>query len=67
MNSVDDNGDEIKTNATTDLFEIIITNESGISLDGGCSFENTSNIFCLDIVEAKILMLELQSYINGNN
>lgn len=58
------NSGEFETNING-VFEIIITQESDCSSDGGYTFEDVTNSFELDKVNAAHLIDELQAYINN--
>lgn len=50
------------TTASSEIFYIAIKQESDCSLDGGYSFENVTNIFELDLENAKKLIYELTAF-----
>ena len=59
--------EEMETGIDEDgKFSISITEESDCSLDGGYTFEDTTNVYHLTVDEAKILAKELQEYIESN-
>jgi len=58
---------EIETRVKNGFFNIIITSESDISLDGGHTFEDTINEFSLNNGQAKDLIVELSDYLNDIN
>ena len=58
------NSGEFETEQVDGSFDIHITQESELSLDGGYSFESVTNIFELNSINAKALVEELQHYID---
>ena len=60
------NSGEFETEIDIDgTFSISICHESNCSTDGGYSFEDVTNTFCMERDNAKQLMEELQQYINN--
>ena len=58
------NSREFQTEIDSDgEFEISITQESDWSTDGGHSFEDVTNTYCINRENAKHLVEELQHYI----
>lgn len=58
------NSGEFETECVDGSFDIHITQESELSLDGGYTFEEVTNVFELNTVNAKALVEELQHYID---
>lgn len=54
------------TTSTSDSFDIAITQESNWSTDGGYTFEDVTNIFELDVPNAKKLIDELKDFCEKN-
>ena len=61
------NGGEFETEIDSNgYFAISICQESDCSPDGGYTFEDVTNTFCIDRHNAKYLMAELQHYISNS-
>jgi|LGVF01.1.fsa_nt_gb hypothetical protein len=61
------NSGEFETQVKDGFFNIFIKEESDISLDGGHTFEDTTNSYSLISGEAKALIGELSDYLNANS
>jgi len=55
------------TTEVKETFNIAITQESDCSLDGGYTFENVTNMFELDVSNAKKLLNELTDFIKKHS
>ena len=55
-----------KTGAYEGMFNIIITEESDCSLDGGHTFEDITNVWELNRSQVRDLLNELQEYLVNN-
>lgn len=61
------NSGEFETEIDSDGdFAISICQESNCSSDGGYTFEDVTNTFCIDRSNAKYLIEELQHYVSNS-